>query len=635
MNYEQYLERLNEYQKMAVYDDSKACLVNANVGSGKTTVLISKIIYLHYAKGVPYESMAVLTFTNKAADEIKERLQAIDDSVSSEQLNNFGTFHSVALSILKNCLAIESKGFTKDFLVVEPEEEIDLAMQLIEENKLVIKYKNRLKKRLEQARMIQDEERKISRYQDDIFTLVTLLKEEKIKQDKMSFTDLIEYANELLQRSDQKPDWIIVDEVQDCDSLQLSFLQQLRKEETSLFAVGDPNQVIYSWRGSECNVFYRLKETYQAKVLSLPINYRSSTTILEAAKCFLQNGGKLSGIRDQGSRIVVNKQYNSFNEACYLAEKIKRLHDEGTAYGDIAIFYRLQSQSKSFEDVFAKEGIPYEVSIKKTIKDIPVLNWLIFVMRYSANPGDQLAAVHALSNKEYGERLTVKKARATIKENQMFLSPLLDRMSGLNQFCGKEQKVSAEKLYEYFEFDSFIRPTSATYQDDKESILRLLTIIGNETEGRPFMEGLKEFLNTSALYGLPVVDRMVSQQKDAVKLMTLHASKGLEFSYVFITGVNYGLIPLQAKSFEDEEEERRLFFVGITRAKDYLELSYYTNPDFPRTMPGESRFLSMIPPHLLSRDGEELEEVNLHDLKKQIQKVKEAARKDEIQEEAV
>ena len=162
MDYEKELERLNEYQKEAVLDESEACIVNANVGSGKTTVLISKIIYLHYAKNISYKDMIVLTFTNKAANEIKERLIASDNTIQSEELEGFGTFHSVALNFLKSVLPVENLGYTKDFLVIEPEEELNIAMEIIQEEKLKIKYKNRLKKRLEQPMAIEQEEEKIS-----------------------------------------------------------------------------------------------------------------------------------------------------------------------------------------------------------------------------------------------------------------------------------------------------------------------------------------------------------------------------------------------------------------------------------------------------------------------------------------
>ena len=161
LNYTQQLQRLNEYQKAAVFDESNACLVNANVGSGKTTVLITKVMYLHYEKQIPYEQMVVLTFTNKAADEIKERLYALEPEITEEQLWGFGTFHSVCLTMLKKMLPVENLGYTKEFMVMDPDEELGMAEQLILTYQLKIKYKNRLKKRLEQKNSKYQEEEKM------------------------------------------------------------------------------------------------------------------------------------------------------------------------------------------------------------------------------------------------------------------------------------------------------------------------------------------------------------------------------------------------------------------------------------------------------------------------------------------
>ncbi|GKU23706.1 ATP-dependent helicase [Clostridium folliculivorans] len=634
MHYQKEIDRLNEYQKEAVLDESDACIVNANVGSGKTTVLISKIVYLHYAKNISYKDMIVLTFTNKAANEIKERLLALDDSIQLDELKGFGTFHSVALHLLKDRLSVEKIGYTKGFLVIEPEEELDIAMEIIQEEKLTIKYKNRLKKRLEQANAIEREEEKISKYSDDIFKLVQLLIEEKIKQNKMSFSDILESVNILLEDTIITPKWIIIDEVQDSDNKQLEFIDRLKGSDAKLFAVGDPNQVIYSWRGSTLNVFYTLKHRYKAKELSLPINYRSSSSILEAARCFLLDGSELKGIRESGNKIIVKNQYNSFNEACYLVDRIKEIHNSGVRYSDIAIFYRLQNQSQVFEGVFSKNNIPYEVSMKKNIRDIPVLNWMIKLFRFAVNPNDSSSGVYVLSNKDYGERIKEATARKIVREQNIEKSELYMKMYKFLNECS--EIIKSEEIYDYFEFDKYIRPTASTYKEDKEAICTLLNIIMTYVQEKQmkFLDGLRDFVNSSALYGVNILQKDISSDTDSIKLMTLHASKGLEFSYVFITGVNYGLIPLSTRDIE-EEEEMRLFFVGITRAKDYLELSYYTNPDYQRVASGESRYIHMIPSKLIESEDVKSSNVNLKELKKQIQEAKNEYKKEEAANEAV
>lgn len=628
-NYTQQLQRLNEYQKAAVFDESSACLVNANVGSGKTTVLITKVMYLHYEKQIPYEKMVVLTFTNKAADEIKERLYVLEPEIAEEQLWGFGTFHSVCLTMLKKMLPVENLGYTKEFMVMDPDEELEMAEQVILTYQLKIKYKNRLKKRLEQ---------KSSKYQDDIEKLKALLKEEKIRQDKMTFDELLENTCKLVKMSEQKMDdisWIIVDEVQDSDEKQLELIDCLKKPQTCFFAVGDPNQVIYSWRGSAFHIFYQLKTKYQATELTLPVNYRSSSEILAVARCFMQQGGTLQGGRESGDKIQIRNMYDPFQEADYLAGRIRELHATGLPYREMAIFYRLQNQSEIFEHVFEKEGIPFEVSLKKTVKDIPVLDWLIRVLRFSVNPKDKNSGIVALADKRYGLGMSVKEAeKATdlLTENtkeakqemnsKLCKSDIRKQMLGFSQAYFNAQSTTAEDLWNYFSLENHLHPTTASYVEDRICVMDFLERMTTyqKEQQKNVVEGFSEFLNMASLYGTNILKKEIHNENDTVKLMTLHASKGLEFSHVFITGVNYGLIPLQTKSFEEEEEEQRLFFVGITRAKEHLELSYYTSPGQYRAAPGPSRYLRMIPGNLIEGQEKDRESsaTHLQDLKRQI-----------------
>lgn len=647
-NYTQQLQRLNEYQKVAVFDESSACLVNANVGSGKTTVLITKVMYLHYEKQIPYEKMVVLTFTNKAADEIKERLYALEPEIAEEQLWGFGTFHSVCLTMLKKMLPVENLGYTKEFMVMDPDEELEMAEQLILTYQLKIKYKNRLKKRLEQ---------KNSKYQDDIEKLKALLKEEKIRQDKMTFDELLENTCKLVKMSAeieevskknanlqdnentrmQDISWIIVDEVQDSDEKQLELIDCLKKPQSCFFAVGDPNQVIYSWRGSAFHIFYQLKTKYQATELTLPVNYRSSSEILAVARCFMQQGGTLQGGRESGDKIQIRNMYDPFQEADYLAGRIRELHASGLPYREIAIFYRLQNQSEIFEHVFEKEGIPFEVSLKKTVKDIPVLDWLIKVLRFSVNPKDKSSGIAVLADKKYGDGMSVKEAEKTINilsetrktqteilksENAKSGSDICEKMLEFSKVYASKQVALPEDLWSYFSLENHLHPTTASYVEDRTYVMDFFTrmITYQKEQQKNVVEGFSEFLNMASLYGMNILKKEIHNENDTVKLMTLHASKGLEFSHVFITGVNYGLIPLQTKSFEEEEEEQRLFFVGITRAKEHLELSYYTSPGQYRAAPGPSRYLRMIPGNLVEGQEKDKESsaTHLQDLKRQI-----------------
>ena len=648
LNYTQQLQRLNEYQKAAVFDESSACLVNANVGSGKTTVLITKVMYLHYEKQIPYEQMVVLTFTNKAADEIKERLYALEPEIAEEQLWGFGTFHSVCLTMLKKMLPVENLGYTKEFMVMDPDEELEMAEQLILTYQLKIKYKNRLKKRLEQ---------KNSKYQDDIEKLKALLKEEKRRQDKMTFDELLDNTCKLVKMSAeieevskknanlqdnentgmQDISWIIVDEVQDSDEKQLELIDCLKKPQTCFFAVGDPNQVIYSWRGSAFHIFYQLKTKYQATELTLPVNYRSSSEILAVARCFMQQGDTLQGGRENGDKIQIRNMYDPFQEADYLVGRIRELHASGLPYREIAIFYRLQNQSEIFEHVFEKEGIPFEVSLKKTVKDIPVLDWLIKVLRFSVNPKDKSSGIAVLADKKYGDGMSVKEAEKTINilsetrktqteilksENAKSGSDICEKMLEVSKVYASKQVALPEDFWSFFSLENHLHPTTASYEEDRTYVMDFFTrmITYQKEQQKNVVEGFSEFLNMASLYGTNILKKEIHNENDTVKLMTLHASKGLEFSHVFITGVNYGLIPLQTKSFEEEEEEQRLFFVGITRAKEHLELSYYTSPGQYRAAPGPSRYLRMIPGNLVEGQEKDKESsaTHLQELKRQI-----------------
>ena len=428
-----------------------------------------------------------------------------------------------------------------------------------------------------------------------------------------------------------------MDEVQDSDEKQLELIDCLKKPQTCFFAVGDPNQVIYSWRGSAFHIFYQLKTKYQATELTLPVNYRSSSEILAVAHCFMQQGGTLQGGRESGDKIQIRNMYDPFQEADYLAGRIRELHASGLPYREMAIFYRLQNQSEIFENVFEKEGIPFEVSLKKTVKDIPVLDWLIKVLRFSVNPKDKSSGIAVLADKKYGDGMSVKEAEKTINilsetrktqieilksENAKSGSDICEKMLEFSKVYASKQVALPEDLWNYFSLENHLHPTTASYVEDRICVMDFLEHMTTyqKEQQKNVVEGFSEFLNMASLYGTNILKKEIHNENDTVKLMTLHASKGLEFSHVFITGVNYGLIPLQTKSFEEEEEEQRLFFVGITRAKEHLELSYYTSPGQYRAAPGPSRYLRMIPGNLIEGQEKDRESsaTHLQDLKRQI-----------------
>lgn len=653
MDFKEEWNWLNSYQMEAVTDENDACIVNANVGSGKTTVLIAKILYLHYEKKIPLEKMVVLTFTNKAAGEIIERLKKKEPGLTEEQVQFFGTFHSVAMRMLKNTLlqakaengeiahtvensSMAPEEWTSEFEIIDPDEEQELALCLIAEYSLKVKYKNRLKKRLEQEYPNYKAEKVTSRYKDELFRLYPLLQKEKKKENKMSFSDLLEEGTRLLKMGKNSwPEWIIVDEVQDSDRSQLEFLEALKGPETKIFAVGDPNQVIYSFRGTTQNMFFLLKNRFQAKELSLPVNYRSNASILEAANRFLQFGGKIQGSNECGEKIQIRNHYDPFQEAMYLADKIWTLHQEGKEYRDIAVFYRLQKQAEILEKMFAEQNIPYEVSVKKSWKDIPVLNWLMYVLRFATHPDDIQAGMQVLMDKRFGDKCTKKKAEDIIKNHKTEKSDIYKNMM---LFCTEKEVLSGEDIFDSLGLKEALHPTSADYQQDAKQVLDFLNQICTYSREKKLnmSDGIREFLNGVALGTIesPEDTQESAEKEEAggrVKLMTLHASKGLEFDTVFIIGVNPGLLPIRCSSFDQEEEERRLFFVGITRARNHLELSYYTNPGEPGVLGSYSNYLKMIPEELLEWKEIRSDEEKRTNLKELTRRAKEEIRKAEAQ----
>ncbi len=607
-------EKLNEYQKAAVLDYRKALLVNAHVGSGKTTVLIHKILYLHFIKKLPLQSMVVLTFTNKAAQEIKDRLKQLGSTIKNDDMKFFGTFHSVCRTLLSSSLTVENLGYTKEFSIADGDEILELYDRIMIDNNLSIKYKNKIKKRMDKVKSGETLYGNMKN-DDDINELMKLLKQEKIRCNIMDFDDLIDYSIELLPISQFKPQWIIIDEFQDCDSRQLKMVELLAGNTGNIFAVGDPNQVIYSWRGGGGEVFEDFKVKHNASEISLPINYRSTTTILNAARSFLKNGVNLSGVRESGTPITIKKHHNRFNEAVYLCQRIKSLNSMGTAYKDIAVFYRKQKDSEVFAEVFDKHDIPFEVSSRKTLRDTPALYWALRLLKAAVNNRDKSSIVFLLGTGRYGVGISQKKVKDIA---QKFFKAdadtcgieLLSKIKGFREWCGNHTtslEETASQIYDYFDIAMYLAPTSITFEEDRRIVMKLLNDITEYSvaNNKDIFEVIGDYANSSSLYGnqiLKEVSNNIHQDEDTVKLMTLHASKGLEFDYVFISGVNLGNIPIISKGEEGEKEEQRLFFVGITRARDSLEISYHVKPDDFGVYGVPSPYLRMIPEELIESE---------------------------------
>jgi superfamily I DNA/RNA helicase len=364
------LERLNSHQRAAVLDISPVCLVNAQVGSGRPTVLIAKCCTSIRQACVPLRDMVVLTFTNKAAGEIRERMREADHRLTEADMPWFGTFHGVALRMLQKLLPVEKIGYRPGFSVIDPDELHTMAAGLIVEHGLNVRYPNSLQNRIEAWRAGRTLYGNMKK-PDDMGRLWELLQEKKRAANRMDFDDLIAYCTALLREQPRPytPQWILLDEFQDSDAKLLDFVEALRTEETRLFAVGDPNQVIYSWRGSDLHVFRDFAKANRATVLSLPVNYRSTGTILDAARSLLGDASVLDGVREPGSALRLRRHHNPFNEAEYLAETINHLRRWGSLSRHRGTVPAAAPSRCAGRRLF-RAGIPYVVSMRKTLKDL-------------------------------------------------------------------------------------------------------------------------------------------------------------------------------------------------------------------------------------------------------------------------
>ena len=347
------LARLNPAQITAVLSDEPSTLVRAQVGSGKTTVLVHKVLYLHLAQGVPLTEIAVLTFTNKVAREIRDRLAAMSMGMTTAESSEetaggdwmIGTFHGVARMLLSQALPVERLGYRPDFSVLDETSREDLREELIKRHKLKVGRRSSLRRRM-----------RSSEVEGPLQTLALLLAEAKRERNVMDFDDLIDFANTLLVRGRDDfrrpvaPRWLLVDEAQDCEARELVFLWNLAAEHTSFFAVGDPRQAIYGFRNGDLDVCAKLAADWRCRCLDLPRNYRSTGIILQAARAVLGaqpgQGGSLLGSRETGGAILIRRHYDQVSEAAHLAERVSALRAQGVPLGQVAVLYRLRSQAR-------------------------------------------------------------------------------------------------------------------------------------------------------------------------------------------------------------------------------------------------------------------------------------------------
>ena len=636
------LESLNEQQKAAVEHTEGPVLVFAGAGSGKTRVLTYRIAYLIKNHGVrPYNILAV-TFTNKAANEMKERINDLLGENSGRLWA--GTFHGICARILREHGA--EIGIDRNFTIFDTSDQLSLIRESMESldhdqkrynpNAIL----NLISKAKEQLVLPDEFGKRFSGPLEDIARSVYRVYQEKLTQNHaLDFDDLIMYTvlllksvPKVLQHYQERFKYILVDEYQDINYSQYQLVKNLAAKHRNIFCVGDDDQSIYRWRGADVGIILQFETDYpNASIYKLEQNYRSTKKILEAAHHVVKrNRGravkKLWTENDEGSDIEIIESANELEEATNIARSIQdKISYEDRKYSDIVILYRMNAQSRVFEEAMINNRIPYRLIgtvrfyERKEIKDA------LAYLRLAANPYETVSLRRVINIPHRGigqtsmsrledfaitEQLTlfdalrrVLEATDVPKKARLAMAQFAELIAHLHEMSGN---VSVHRLAsEAMEVSGYIQ----ALKDDRTM------------ESQTRLENIQEFLSVTEHFELSNEDKSLpmfleqvalisdidtyDESGNAVTLMTLHAAKGLEFPIVYMAGMEEGIFP-HRRSIDDHEEleeERRLCYVGMTRARERLTFSYAHQ----RMMMGQiqrsdvSRFIGEIPEELYAQ----------------------------------
>ncbi len=636
-----YLEKLNKKQyEAATYIDGPL-LILAGAGSGKTGTMTHRIAYMiKDAKVSPYSIFAV-TFTNKAANEMKERVEALVGSVSGMWIQ---TFHSACLRILR--ANADKLGFTKSFSVYDPTDQKALVKNIVkglelDEKKYTPAYvlgaiSDNKEKEISAERAMKN----AGEYGPSHDIAVIYEKYEKaLKQNNaMDFDDLIlntvrlfDMFPEVLNEYQQKFRYIMVDEYQDTNMLQYKLVSQLARAHSNICVVGDDDQCIYEWRGADIrNILSFEKDFPGAKVIKLEQNYRSTGNIIEAAHSVISNNRgrkdkKLWTEAPSGEKIEYYRADDDQDEAGFVAAKINKLRRDNPdlKYSDFAVLYRTNVQSRRFEDCFAAMALPYQVLSGLRFYDRKEIKDMLSYMRLVVNPKDDVSILRIINEPKRGigdKTLTGIRNIAVINSRNLFETLKSDVVLDALSSKARPEIEALTSTIDSLSVEKDSMDVSDIYDTllVKTGYLKALEDQNNiEAQGR--IENLLEFKSVIAekqkaaaesgetltldgfMEGITLISDIDNHDPDAdsVSLMTLHSAKGLEFKVVFMPGMELGIFP-SYRSIDDGtdriEEERRLCYVGMTRAKERLFLSsaelrmLYGKTDYTT----ESQFLKEI-----------------------------------------
>ncbi len=632
-----YIEKLNNEQKKAATFKDGPCLVIAGAGSGKTKVLTTRIANLIENGVKPYNILAI-TFTNKAAGEMRERVNNIINAHDAF----IGTFHSFGLKIIRENSALFN--LTSAFTLIDTEDQTSIIKKIMKDINITDKMispafikskisfiKNNMLSDSEIANFLISENEKIA--------VKIYYEYEKIlkRNNTLDFDDLLKKPVELfnsnkevLEKYQDKFKYILIDEYQDTNEVQYKLVKLLSKKYLNLFVVGDPSQSIYAFRGANYqNILNFEKDFKGCTVIKLPQNYRSTQTILDAANEVISHNKQRKDLDlfsdlGQGVKIKYIRTFNDSMENKRVVDEIQKLYEEGYSRKDMAIFYRTNAQSRSIEDALVKANIPYKVFgsfyfyKRKEIKD------LLAYLKLIANPSDDVSLERVINEpkRKIGDK-TIENLREKARSLNISMFEAIDSGKELefkNLILNLIEISKDTSITGLIDKTLELSKMKETYENDKslESDIRLENLMEFRSVSETYEKetgnvNLSDFLMEVSL----VSDAAeYSTDTDAVTLMTVHSAKGLEFKVVFIIGLEENIMPISKALYDDEEleEERRLMYVAITRAKEKLYLlnagrrMLYGNMQ----MNPPSRFISEISDNLLDKEETKNE---MHSLK--------------------
>ncbi len=597
-----WLDELNTQQRAAVTAPVGPVLVLAGPGSGKTRVLTYRIAYLLSALGYsPWQLMAV-TFTNRAAGEMRERLARMLGQEAARALT-VGTFHATCARILRR--EALAAGLSPDFIIYDADDQLSLMKQTLADLNLDEKRytPQAMLNAVSRAKndLILPESYPIHTAYDRMVQRVYARYQETLRANRgLDFDDLLlevvrlfDLHPEVLAQYRQRYRYVLVDEFQDTNIAQYVILRQLTQDHRNLYVVADEDQAIYSWRGADYRNIQRLREDYpELRQVLLDVNYRSTQSILDAAQAVIalnrhRTPKALVTRKGPGTAPVIHAAYSEGDEAVFVATEILRLLARYRP-NDIAVMYRTNAQSRVLEETFIHAGIPYRLVGgtrfygRREIKDV------LAYLRLTLNPDDDVSFLRVVNvpprgiGKQTVALLQGLAAQAgslyragldLLTQNSRAARSLEPFLRLLEQWRALAAQGSLLALLDQILLDTgyeaYVRDGTEEGEARWENVLELRNVVA-EANALP----LEEFLTEVAL--VADVDQMETERSQAVTLLTLHSAKGLEFPVVFIVGVEEGYLP-HSRSQEDEEqvaEERRLFYVGMTRAMDLLYITY-------------------------------------------------------------